>query len=145
MEDDQKRTKTVAFRPYKENMHVPNELNTLSEAEILAIAARLAQRHEELMRTDARYQELYNSLPDRSGYSSGLPATVAVMDGLEKAWKTVAKTEQHDRWRLEHNYRKDHQRRRARAVQRLLEQGEIEEAQRVAAGAKWRAVWLKKR
>lgn len=122
------RFKKIVFQPYKQNMVVPTELNTLTEAQVLEICARLAKRHEELMKTDSRYRTLYESLPDRSGYSSGLPANVAIMDGLSKAMTRAEKKAREEKKWDQRNKTKKAVVARAKRVQKLLDAGELDKA-----------------
>lgn len=120
--------KRIVFRPYKENMFVPKELNTRTEEEVQAIAARLAVRHEELMNTDSRYRELHESLPDRSSYVSGLPANVAIMQGLLSALNRADKCKREEQQWDQRNKKKQLVVARARRVQKLLDAGELDKA-----------------
>ena len=60
------------------------DLDTLydSDEALLARAAELRARHESLMASDPRYKELFDWLPDRSDFVSGVPPRVPATVGM---------------------------------------------------------------
>ena len=80
------------------------------------------------MNTDSRYRELHESLPDRSSYVSGLPANVAIMQGLLSALNRADKCKREEQQWDQRNKKKQLVVARARRVQKLLDAGELDKA-----------------
>lgn len=85
------------------------DLDTLFETdeEVLALAEELRKRHEFLMETNERYKELYERVPDRSGYNSGAPIRSFSVAPMVFQWKRLqqrhfdreARSRNIDEWR----------------------------------------------
>ena len=75
---------TVLYRVPIQVKNGTADLDTLydSDEALLARAAELRARHEALMASDPRYKELFEWLPDRSDFVSGVPPRVPATVGM---------------------------------------------------------------
>lgn len=114
-------TETKRYRPIVDRMKVPKELNVCSEEELLAKAKLLLERHEQLMAADSRYRALYESLPDRSEFRSGVPINESVCTPLFTAFNNGLKREMEMKTWQKHGWAITAKEKRERKLARIAE------------------------